>query len=58
MSDYQKGFEAGQKEMILKLQCCANCKKSWFGHKCSKGQGGECKDYSLWEIHNYDCVEM
>lgn len=54
MSDYQKGFE----DAVKLLQCCANCKKNDFGHKCSKWQSGECKNYSCWEIHDSDCVEM
>ena len=54
MNDYQKGFE----DAVKLLQCCANCKKNFFGGRCSKGQTGECKDYSQWEIHNCDGVEM
>lgn len=55
---YWKGYEDAKEEMTKKLQCCANCKHNDFGRRCSKGQTGECKDYSRWEIHNHDGVEM
>lgn len=51
-------YKSGEKDTTYKLQCCANCKHNDFGHKCSKGQSGECVDYSCWEIHNYDGVSI
>ena len=54
MNDYQKGFE----DAVKLLQCCANCADNHFGHKCSKGQTGECTDYSCWKMHNQDGVSM
>ena len=51
-------YEEGKNDMIYKLQCCANCKHNDFGHKCSKGQSGECVDYSCWQIHDSDGVSM
>ena len=44
--------------LIERMKCCQNCKHNHFGHKCSKGQTKECINYNLWEIHDYDCVEM
>lgn len=51
-------YESGKDDMIYKLQCCANCKHNYFGRQCSKGQSGECVDYSCWQIHDYDGVSM
>ena len=54
----EQAYNMGKEDTTYKLQCCANCKKNDFGHKCSKWQSGECKDYSCWEIHDSDGVEM
>lgn len=51
-------YESGKEDTTYKLQCCANCKHNDFSHKCSKGMAGECVDYSCWEIHDYDGIEM
>jgi len=51
-------YNMGKDETTYKLQCCANCKNNDCGRKCSKAQSGECVDYSCWQIHDYDGVEM
>ena len=54
----QAAYQFTYDKLVYKLQCCANCADNHFGHKCSKGQTGECTDYSCWKMHSYDGVSM